>query len=374
MASTEDLDRQIRILVAQLADAAPPAPPLPSEGALRRRRRRKRLSLALVPLVLAVLAGAAGATVPALLQTSPGVIRLFIRSTTTGVQVRVYEVTTRGGALAPYVEAELSTANAIGLLVVDASTEVPPRGMEAPQATSFGNGSAQAGAVAVRTGTDVTMVRAQFASGVTDTMRPVHGWAVLAEKGAGVGGQVLGFDASGRRVAVVRVPKPVESGEGFPGEAKASFVRVTNQGVLVIGHTVEAVPGGNRWLYPYLADGAAVQLGLEGIQACRPAQPRALIAGIVIVGTAEGEPTTVVVVHSGSEIARVRVEFSGGISDEMAVVEGQAVLVTLGTIAKSGEIDTLHRANLEGFSSSGKLLTKVPLYPNSTPYEGCTSD
>ncbi len=49
MASTEDLDRQIRILVAQLAGAAPPAPPMPSEGALKRRRRRKRLSLVLVP-------------------------------------------------------------------------------------------------------------------------------------------------------------------------------------------------------------------------------------------------------------------------------------------------------------------------------------
>lgn len=374
MRTTEDLDKQIRSLVTQLADAAPPAPPMPSEGLLRRRRRRRRLPIGVVPVLVALLAGVAGATVPRLLHTSPGVIRLFIRSTTAGVRVRAYEVTTQGGAVVPYVEAELSTASAVGLVTSDATHNVNALGVQVPEATRFGGARGQAGAVVVHAGRDVALVRAQFASGATDSMRPVDGWAVLAENGGRLAGRVLGFGSTGQRVAVIAIPKPVFSGEGFPGEARPTFMRVTNQGVVVIGHTVQVGPGGARWLYPYLADGAAVQVGLEGIQACRPAQRTALIAGVVIVGASEGEPMTVVVVHSGSDIARVRVQFSGGTFDEMAVVQGQAVLVTLGTIAKNGNIQTLQKANLEGFSPSGQLLAKVPLYPNSTPFEGCASN
>ncbi|MCU1494661.1 MAG: hypothetical protein JWO62_2425 [Acidimicrobiaceae bacterium] len=314
MNSPERLDEQIRALVVELVEAAPPAPPSPDDRAIRHRRRRRRLRLAAATLVVAVLGSAAAASIPALVQTSPGVTRLFVRSTSTGVQTRMYKITT--GAVVPYVEAELSTPRAIGLLDANATATVAPDRIAAPAATEFGTGAGGAIAVAVHAGSDVATVRAKFAWGATDVMHPVDGWAVLGELGTRRGGRLIGYDAAGKRVATAALPMPKISGEGFAGESKATFVRVTNQGVLVIGHTVQSPPGAIRWLYPYLADGATVQLGLEGIASCRPKEPTAVMPGVVIVGVAEGQPITVVV-HAGSAITRVQVLFSGGASDKI---------------------------------------------------------
>jgi hypothetical protein len=93
--------------------------------------------------------------------------------------------------------------------------------------------------------------------------------------------------------------------------------------------------------------------------------------GLVVEGVSEGEPMTVVIVHGGSEIARVSIEYSNGAHDSMNLVGGQGVLANVGTIGPRGNIRTLKKSTIEGFSRSGRLLRRFTYVGNSTPYEGC---
>jgi hypothetical protein len=299
------------------------------------------------------------------------VTRLFLRTTRSGIDIRAYLVTR--GITGPGLEVGLSSSHAIGLLLPGGSGPPGPDSPVALGATVFGDRAGGGTAVAVHAGSNVATVRAEFSSGATDAMHPVDGWAVLATSGTKASGRLVALDADGRRLSAVTIPRPVPSGEGFPGESRASFVRVTSQGVLVIGHTVQPDRNGPRWLYPYLADRASVQLGLEGIVACRPSAPRELDAGVLVVGAAEGQPITVVVVHAGAAIARVSVRFSTGIADSMAPVGGQAVLATLGTVDRAGRLDSMPRAVIDGFAHNGRLVASTPLFPNASPYTECVS-
>jgi hypothetical protein len=371
MRSADPLDEAIRSLVVELVEAAPPAPSFPGEQLVRRLRHRRRLVVVALPLSLA-LAGAAAASIPTLLETSPGVTRLFLRSTTSGIDIRAYEVTT--GAVVPYIEVGLSSSHAAGLFVASTTgAPISPDGLAAVGATVFGSGVGGGSAVLVRTGTNVATVRAVFGSGTRDTMHPIDGWAELAAPGTSASGRLLALDASGQQLATTLVPRPTRSGEGFSGESSVTFIRVTKQGVLVIGHTVRPERDGPRWLYPYFADRASVQLGLEGLLACRPSSPEVLEAGVLVAGVAEGEPMTVVVAHAGRAIARVEVRFRGGTEDSMTTVAGQAVLVTLGTVDRAGRLDSMQPATLDGFTTGGRLVASEPLYPTASPYDCCVS-
>lgn len=68
----------------------------------------------------------------------------------------------------------------------------------------------------------------------------------------------------------------------------------------------------------------------------------------------------------------ILVKFSDGAHDEMGTVQGQAVLVTLGTIGQSGRLDSLQRGIVQGFSVGGRLVAEARMYQNNTPYQGCT--
>jgi len=367
----DELDLKIRSLVTELIDAAPPAPPLPTGESVRRRRRHRRAVLASVTLSVAVVVAAGAATLPRFFATGPGITRLFVRTTNTGLTIRLYKIAPPAASVTN-LEAGLSTSSAIGLLdSIDVSPLAGPDGIYVASATVFGTGSHGGMATIVWAGSRIARVRVHFSSGATDSMRPVDGWAVLGKVGTRPGGVVTGLDAFGRKVASAAIPKPTLSGEGFRGESTPTFTRVTNQGIVVIGHMVNGGPSSPGWLYPYLADGAAVQLGLEGIPFCRPVNPTAVDVGLVVEGVSEGEPMTVIVVHAGSAISRVSIQYSNGAHDSMKLVAGQGVLANVGTIGPKGNILTLKKSTVEGFSGTGKLLRRFSYFGNSSPYHGC---
>jgi hypothetical protein len=315
----------------------------------RRRLHPRHSALIVIPLLAMVGAGAAAA-VTSLQSTNSGTSRIFLRETTDGVHIRGYTFSGVSG-----FTGELSTDRAVGLVFGDRA-HLGPTKVRAEDVTIFGTNGHDATAVAVRAGSDVSTVTVRFRGGGSDTMHPVDGWAVLAHQSSHHAGSLTAYDSNGRVLASTLLPPPSNPG-GPPEVSTPTFVRTTSQGVLIVGHI------DNGFLAPDLADRAAVQVGLEGFGVCRPATPTGLAPGIVVVGVDEGEPMTVVIVHSGSQISKVRVVFANHVEDQMAPINGQSVLATVGTIAASGLLDTLQPGYVEGFGQSGKLVSKVTLYP-----------
>jgi hypothetical protein len=315
----------------------------------RRRLHPRHSALVVIPLLAMVGAGAAAA-VTSLQSTNSGTSRIFLRETTDGVHIRGYTFSGVSG-----FTGELSTDRAVGLVFGDRA-HLGPTKVRAEDVTIFGTNGHDATAVAVRAGSDVSTVTVRFRGGGSDTMHPVDGWAVLAHQSSHHAGSLTAYDSNGRVLASTLLPPPSNPG-GPPEVSTPTFVRTTSQGVLIVGHI------DNGFLAPDLADRAAVQVGLEGFGVCRPATPTGLAPGIVVMGVDEGEPMTVVIVHSGSQISKVRVVFANHVEDQMAPINGQSVLATVGTIAASGLLDTLQPGYVEGFGQSGKLESKVTLYP-----------
>jgi hypothetical protein len=370
MHRADELDNDIRALVAALVDTSPPAPPLPYvRAATRRRPSRRHVAIISLPLTL-LLVGVAAASISALGRSAPGVSRLFLRVTDGGIAIRAYRSTNEPAL--PQIEVGLSRRDAVGYLTAIAVTNPPGADWFYPEAaTSFGSGASGGNAVVVSVGPNIKTVRATFASGASDAMHPVSGWAVLAAPGVNATGQLVGFDAIGRQVASAHIPAPTPSGEGFPGESTATFSRVTNQGVVVIGHTVRPFAQGQGWLYPYLADRTSVQMGLEGIPACRPSSPSGVAFGVLEVDAQQGQPMTVVIVHSGAAIASVLVRYANDVTDSMRTVAGQAVLATVGTIQRRDGIPRLKGGVLEAFTSSGQLLSSRHISLQDSAYQQC---
>lgn len=317
----------------------------------RPRLRVRHSVLVVVPLVAILAAGAAVAVVT-LHANESGMPRLFIRTTDDGVRIRAY---TGVGIPSTALDGELSTNRAVGL-VGAALVHVAPSNVRALDVTVFGTDGHDATAVAVRAGSAISSVTVRFKGGSADTMQPVGGWAILADTGSQSAGAVTGYNAKGQAVATGALPSPSNPG-GPPEVSTPTFVRTTGQGVLIVGHD------DHGFLAPDLADRDAVQIGLEGYGVCQPAGATAIVPGVVVVGIAEGEPITVVPVHSGSAIAKVKVVFMNHVEDGMDPVAGQSVLATLGTVAKSGNLLTLQSAVVEGFGKTGNLLSKVTLSP-----------
>src|ERR1019366_1843419 len=269
----------------------------------RRRLHPRHSALVVIPLLAMVGAGAAAA-VTSLQSTNSGTSRIFLRETTDGVHIRGYTFSGVSG-----FTGELSTDRAVGLAFADRA-HLGPTKVRAEDVTVFGTNGHDATAVAVRAGSDVSTVTVRFRGGGSDTMHPVDGWAVLAHQSSHHAGSLTAYDSNGRVLASTLLPPPSNPG-GPPEVSTPTFVRTTSQGVLIVGHI------DNGFLAPDLADRAAVQVGLEGFGVCRPATPTGLAPGIVIVGVDEGEPMTVILVHSGSGISKVRVVFANHVEDQM---------------------------------------------------------
>src|SRR5579863_2169149 len=90
MQSGDAFDGEIRAGVRALVDSSPPAPFLPVERSTLYHRRSRPRALALsIPLSL-LIAGVAAASITALVRTGPGVDRLFLRTTSSGIAIRAY--------------------------------------------------------------------------------------------------------------------------------------------------------------------------------------------------------------------------------------------------------------------------------------------
>lgn len=326
----------------------------------RAHRRPRRSLLVVLPVVLALLGTGAAAALPPLLARAPDMGRLFIRATPDGVDIRTYATS---GDLQAGIEGELSTDLAAGL-VFARQVKVPAGAVRAEATTVFGTNGHDATAVAVRAGVTVSLVRASFAGGGSDTMRPVRGWAVLAHLGRHAGGHVAAYNRRGQLIDLVPIPRPTNPG-GPPEVSNATFVRTTHQGILIIGHTVDG------FLSPDIADHFFVMVGLEGLQLCRPGDEQGLAVGVSILTgasvpiTALGPPITLVVVHTGTAIVRVKVVFANHVADSMTPIAGQAVLATLGTVANNAQLGTLEPATVYGFDRQGRRVASVPLTPAS---------
>ncbi|HET7523931.1 MAG TPA: hypothetical protein VFJ79_07300, partial [Acidimicrobiales bacterium] len=97
-------------------------------------------------------------------------------------------------------------------------------------------------------------------------------------------------------------------------------------------------------------------------------QPGAAIVDVApaIVGEAEGDPVAVVVVMTGPAVAKVRMSFSGGATDEMAPREGWAVLAAPaswfqpGKAATTTQLGTLTVSDSGGRTVGARTLTWPP--------------
>ncbi|HEV2428195.1 MAG TPA: hypothetical protein VGS61_08250, partial [Acidimicrobiales bacterium] len=138
--TAENFDARVRALVTGLVARSPSAPAMPRvdavESLLRRHRHR---AIAVVALSVAVASGA-GAAVTSLLRTGPGMTRLFLRTTATGVRIRLYDVAPPPGD-ARMVQAQLSTSNAVGLVEATYLSAPPSRDVLALTSGVFGHGA-----------------------------------------------------------------------------------------------------------------------------------------------------------------------------------------------------------------------------------------
>lgn len=82
-----------------------------------------------------------------------------------------------------------------------------------------------------------------------------------------------------------------------------------------------------------------------------------------VVGSAEGDPIAVVVAHTSSDVAQVRMQFAGGGSDQMAPVQGWSALATPypgGTFTSPATFGTLTALDKAGRTLSQQTVEVAP--------------
>jgi len=91
-----------------------------------------------------------------------------------------------------------------------------------------------------------------------------------------------------------------------------------------------------------------------------------------VVGDAEGDPVAVVVLQTNSAVSKVRMDFTGGATDEMTPVQGWAVLAAPAAWFQSGKVTQETVGTLTALDSSGHSLATTPVQwpPVVTPTQG----
>lgn len=82
-----------------------------------------------------------------------------------------------------------------------------------------------------------------------------------------------------------------------------------------------------------------------------------------VVGSAEGDPVAVVVAHTSSDVAQVRMQFAGGGSDQMAPVQGWSALATPypgGTFTSPATFGTLTALDRAGRTLAQQTVEVAP--------------
>lgn len=89
--------------------------------------------------------------------------------------------------------------------------------------------------------------------------------------------------------------------------------------------------------------------------------PNILTLQPTIVGVAEGDPVSVVVVQTSSAVTKVHMDFTGGATDEMAPVQGWAALAAPAGWYQSGKVTPQPVGTLSALDKSGKTLSSAPV-------------
>jgi hypothetical protein len=94
-----------------------------------------------------------------------------------------------------------------------------------------------------------------------------------------------------------------------------------------------------------------------------------------VAGEAEGDPVAVVVVQTGSAVAKVRMDFTGGGSDQMAPVQGWSALAAPAPGFKAGSVAQVTLGTLTALDSSGRTVATqtVTWPPGPVPAAGGVS-
>jgi hypothetical protein len=148
--------------------------------------------------------------------------RVFLRTTSDGIQVRAYETPQPKSGSSPCglpipLFGEVSDAAMSGQVIATSRDSAAPSLLQVDAATVVGvmEGS-PIWVTIVRTAPNVAKVVAHFPDGWTDEMAPVSGWAVLVHHASGknlaqlniAGGSIQAFGASGVSLGTVVIVSP----------------------------------------------------------------------------------------------------------------------------------------------------------------------
>jgi len=163
------------------------------------------------------------------------------------------------------------------------------------------------------------------------------------------------------------------SGTGAPPVAKRLFLRDAVDGVRVRvylqdfptgvepGMPAECFP--KQFLNAQVSDAVMVGTAQAQLYASTPRANPVFVVGAQPVGDMEGSPVTVVSSRTAADVARVKATFAGGVVDEMAPVDGWAVLAGHRPPASKD----LSSGTLTAYDAAGRVLATVDLMPAPQP-------
>jgi hypothetical protein len=180
------------------------------------------------------------------------------------------------------------------------------------------------------------------------------------------GSSSMGMTSGGMQFSV--------TGDDPLGPPKRVFVRDAADGIRVRAYlheyTTWVEPGERAECSPkqYLDVQVSDDVMAKDLQAplfaATPAPHPVTVVGAQTVGEMEGSPVEVVTLRTATNVARVKATFIGGVVDEMAPVDGSAVLAGHGPATTPGPPG----GTLTAFNAAGKILATVDLAsPASQP-------
>ena len=95
--------------------------------------------------------------------------------------------------------------------------------------------------------------------------------------------------------------------------------------------------------------------------------------GAELIGVAEGDPTAVVTVQTSSAVTRVRMQFAGGKSDEMAPVKGWAALAASAP-GLAGKSNSVAVGQLTAYNAAGQVLSTSSVNLGYQMFSGAVSN
>ncbi|MGI9079559.1 MAG: hypothetical protein ACR2GF_01830 [Acidimicrobiales bacterium] len=172
-------------------------------------------------------------------------------------------------------------------------------------------------------------------------------------------GSSMGMTSRGMQFSV--------TGDDPLGPPKRVFVRDAADGIRVRVYLHEytswvepgerAVCSPNQYLDAQVSDDVMAKNAQAPLFAATPAPRPVTVVGAQTVGEGEGSPVEVVTLRTATNVARVKATFIGGGVDEMAPVDGSAVLAGHGPASSQGPPG----GTLTALNAAGRVLATVDL-------------